>query len=312
MIGERRSLSIILFAVTLLALPLSAEANSVSFPPPIVSPTGSDLQAGPLGLNPVSSDSGVVPVAIRIPDAAVDAVVERNEIVDGVMLDPSGPWVVSWYQETGLLGDMDNTVMSGHLDYWDVGPAVFYTVGQLQQNASIYVTGEDGSSYTYAVDWVETYDIEQLTSETIRDIVGPTDYRGLTLITCGGAFDAERGQYLSRTIVRARLVDAEIATRTGDQQATAEQAPAAEEQDAQEVINPSAGMLGVGGSATVTEDGLNLRGSATTNAEVITTLLQGQQAAIIGGPAEADSFAWWQIELNNGLQGWVVEDFLAP
>lgn len=313
MLATRRFLQSSLLIVTLLALPLSADASSVSFLPPIVSSTGSDLRVGPLGLNPAASDTGVAPVTIRIPDATVDAEVERNEIVDGVMLDPSGPWVVSWYQETGLLGDMDNTVMSGHLDYWDVGPAVFYAVGQLQQNASIVVTGEDGSSYTYAVDWVETYDIDQLTPETIGEIVGPTDYRGLTLITCGGAFDEERGQYLSRTIVRARLVDAEIVTESRDQQAVTEQVPAVEEgQEAQEVVNPSASELGVGGNATVTEDGLNLRGNATTDAEVMTTLSQGQQVAIIGGPEEADGITWWQVELDNDTQGWVAEDFLSP
>jgi sortase (surface protein transpeptidase) len=313
MLAPRRFLQTSLLIVTLLALPLSADAYSVSFLPPIVSPTGSDLRVGPLGLNPAATDAGVVPVTIRIPDATVDAEVELNEIVDGVMLDPSGPWVVSWFQETSLLGDMDNTVMSGHLDYWDVGPAVFYTVGQLQQDAPIYVTGEDGSSYTYAVDWVETYGIDQLTPETISEIVGPTDYRALTLITCGGEFDEERGQYLSRTIVRARLVDAEIVTESRDQQAVAEQVPAVEEeQEAQEVVNPSASELGVGGNATVTEDGLNLRGNATTDAEVITTLSQGQQVSIIGGTEEADGLTWWQVELDNDTQGWVAEDFLSP
>lgn len=313
MLAPRRFLQTSLLIVTLLALPLSADAYSVSFLPPIVSPTGSDLRVGPLGLNPAATDAGVAPVTIRIPDATVDAEVELNEIVDGVMLDPSGPWVVSWYQETSLLGDMDNTVMSGHLDYWDVGPAVFYTVGQLQQDAPIYVTGEDGSSYTYAVDWVETYGIDQLTPETISEIVGSTGYRALTLITCGGEFDEERGQYLSRTIVRARLVDAEIVTESRDQEAAAEQVPAVEEeQEAQEVVNPSASELGVGGNATVTEDGLNLRGNATTDAEVITTLSQGQQVSIIGGPEEADGLTWWQVELDHDTQGWVAEDFLSP
>jgi uncharacterized protein YgiM (DUF1202 family) len=106
----------------------------------------------------------------------------------------------------------------------------------------------------------------------------------------------------------------------------AEQVPAVEEeQEAQEVVNPSASELGVGGNATVTEDGLNLRGNATvtedglnlrgnatTDAEVITTLSQGQQVSIIGGTEEADGLTWWQVELDNDTQGWVAEDFLSP
>jgi len=33
--------------------------------------------------------------------------------------------------------------------------------------------------------------------------VGATKKRALTLITCGGQFDAQAGHYLQRTIVRA-------------------------------------------------------------------------------------------------------------
>ena len=141
--------------------------------------SGQEL-AGPLGLNPIAGN-GTSPVSIAIPDATVDAEVERNQIVDGVMLDPSGPWVVSWYQETGELGEFSNTVMSGHVDYWDVGPAVFYTVAQLSEGAPIQVTGENGATYTYAVEWIRDYEVAGLTPEAINEIVGPTDYRALTL-----------------------------------------------------------------------------------------------------------------------------------
>lgn len=277
---------------------------------------GSELVAGPLGLNPTTG-GGTVPMAIQIPDATVDAEVEQNQIVDGVMLDPSGPWVVSWYQETALLGEVDNVVMSGHVDYWDVGPAVFYTVAQLGDNAPITVTGKDGSTYTYAVEWVKTYDVAGLTKETINEIVGPTDYRALTLITCGGEFDGE--EYLSRTVVRARLVDAEAGTgagnpevaagESGDTAETAQQqaneAPAQQEEQA-------AAALAVGGTASVTQDGLNLRASATTNSDVVTTLAAGQTLTIIGGPQDADGYTWWQIQLDDGTQGWVAADFLQP
>lgn len=271
-----------------------------------------EFVAGPLGLNPAASD-GSAPVAIQIPDATVDAEVEKNEIVDGVMLDPSGPFVVSWYQETGQLGEMDNTVMSGHVDYYDVGPAVFYTVGALGQNAPIIVTGEDGSTYTYAVETVQTYDVAGLTPEVINEIVGPTDYRALTLITCAlGTFDQEGGQYLSRTVIRARLVDAEVVAGAGtagsSEESVGEEAPVVEE----EVVNLPTGELAVGGTATVTEDGLNVRASASTSAEVVTTLAQGQQVSIIGGPEDADGFSWWQVQLDDGTQGWVASQFLEP
>lgn len=183
------------------ASPLSVEVSQV------VSPTGTDLQAGPLGLNPIvaGTDRAQLPVAILIPDAAVEAEVEQNRIVDGTMLDPSGPWVVSWYQGTSRLGEQGNSVMAGHLDYWGVGPAVFYDLAALGEDDEILVTGDTGDLFTFQVTWTRLYQLEELDTQTITDIVGPTTVASLTLITCGGEFDEATGQYLSRYVVRAEL-----------------------------------------------------------------------------------------------------------
>jgi len=187
-----------------------AMTATVSANAPIVStktgemPTTGGLRPGPIGLNPAPVlAAGVKPVAIKIQKAGVDAEVESIEIVDGKMQDPTGPWVVSWYKETAKLGEQGNAVMAGHLDYWDVGPAVFYSVGSLQTDDQIQVTGEDGQVYTYAVEWVKNYDSE---NAPISEIVGPTDDESLTLITCGGPFDYQNGVYLQRTVVRAHRV----------------------------------------------------------------------------------------------------------
>jgi hypothetical protein len=256
--------------------------------------------AGPLGLNPTPGN-GVAPISISIPDATVDAEVERNQIVDGVMLDPSGPWVVSWYQETGALGDFSNTVMSGHVDYWDVGPAVFYTVAQLAQGAPIHVTGENGATYTYVVEWIRDYEVAGLTPEAINEIVGPTDYRALTLITCGGEFDYERQEYLYRTVVRAKLVDVEGMPAAAPVDAAIEDAAPAQD-----------GALAIGGSAAITENEVNLRADATTTASVVSVLSQGQAVTIVDGPREAEGRQWWSIALADGTTGWIAAEFLAP
>jgi hypothetical protein len=165
-------------------------------------PTTGGLRPGPVGLEPRPvPTAGAVPVAIEITNAAVNAQVETIEIVNGVMQNPTGPWVVSWYRETARLGEPGNVVMAGHLDYWDVGPAVFYNVGQLAENDVIQVTGDDGQLFEYAVEWVDMFDAD---NAPIQMIVGATEYEALTLITCGGPFDYENGVYLQRTIVRAR------------------------------------------------------------------------------------------------------------
>ena len=169
---------------------------------------GDDLQAGPLGLN-TAADPGQIPVAMRIPDAGVDAEIERQQIVDGQMLDPTGPWVVSWYEGTARVGAIGNCVAAGHVDYWEVGAAVFHDLSNLDEGSLIDVTGRGGTIYTYAVTSVRQVDIETLTLEELRgpDLVGRTDYPALTLITCGGTFNGE--EYLSRDIVRAELVSSQ-------------------------------------------------------------------------------------------------------
>jgi hypothetical protein len=167
-------------------------------------PTTGGQRPGPIGQNPQAATvAGFEPISISIEKAAVDAAIEVREIVDGLMQDPTGPWVVSWYKETGRLGvPKQNAVMAAHVDYWDVGPAVFFNIRNLVKDDVVDVTGEDGNTYRYVVEWIELYEAN---NAPIQDIVGPTEEAALTLITCGGQFDYQNGEYLSRTVVRCHF-----------------------------------------------------------------------------------------------------------
>jgi sortase (surface protein transpeptidase) len=164
-------------------------------------PTTGINRPGPMGWTvgtPVAL--AVRPVAIRIPSIQVDTEVERRPIVDGKMLDPTGPFVVAWYGSTGRLGVPGNVVMAGHVDYAGVGPAIFARVGELQPGDLIDVTGEDVHIYQFAVTWSKLYDAA---NAPIDEIVGDTSAESLTLITCGGDFNYSTQHYLQRLIVRA-------------------------------------------------------------------------------------------------------------
>ena len=157
---------------------------------------------------------GVAPVELQIDSVGVDAPIELGNVTDGVMQDPSGPWVVSWYEPLGKIGEGGNVVLAGHVDYYkrdrrDPGPAVFWDVRDLPEGDIIRVVGEDGKNYEYAVQWTQAYTAAELTPEVIQnDIVGDTGQETLTLITCGGEFDPTTGEYLQRWVVRANLISA--------------------------------------------------------------------------------------------------------
>jgi hypothetical protein len=147
------------------------------------------------------------PTALVVTKAQIDAEVEVQQITDGVMQNPTGPWVVSWYEQTAELGEGSNVVMAGHVDYWEVGPAVFFNLRDLVEGDDVTVIGDDQEEFVYTVDWNDTFDLEELTSGKIAELVGPTEDPKLTLITCGGEFDYANGEYLSRMVVRASLVE---------------------------------------------------------------------------------------------------------
>lgn len=151
-----------------------------------------------------SAPRGESPVAIRIPNAAVDASVERLDIANGVMPNPSGPWVVSWYHDLATLGRGDNVVMAGHVDYWDVGPAVFWNLSQLVPGDAIEVLAERDKAFTYGVAWMKNYVVADMTPDDFDEMLGDAGSEALTLITCAiGSWDEATQEYRERTVLRA-------------------------------------------------------------------------------------------------------------
>ena len=73
----------------------------------------------------------------------------------------------------------------------------------LEQGDRVQVIGKNGAVYVYSVDWLKTYKIADLDSATIQNIIGPTPVESVTLITCGGTFDYDTGEYAERVIARA-------------------------------------------------------------------------------------------------------------
>ena len=171
-------------------------------------PTTGGARPGPVSVSDAPAaaaatapTAGARPVALRIPAIQVDAEVERAFIVDGAMQEPTGPFVVAWYGQTERVGVPGNAVFSGHVDYAGVGPAVFARVGELGVGDTIEVVAATGGQLAYAVEWSELY---PAATAPVDEILRQSDAEEVTLITCGGAFDAATGVYSDRLVVRAR------------------------------------------------------------------------------------------------------------
>ena len=152
------------------------------------------------------------PIArLAIPRFEVDApVVVRGVDANGTMETPDGPEDVAWYIFSAKPGFGSNAVFSGHVDYINYGPAVFWNLKDLVASDIVEVRLEDGTNYQYSVTDREMVPANP-PQEKLDQILGPTQQEIITLITCGGTFDPSVGQYDQRVIVRAERIYESVA-----------------------------------------------------------------------------------------------------
>jgi LPXTG-site transpeptidase (sortase) family protein len=147
---------------------------------------------------------------LMIPKIGVDASFSYHVVgADGQMPNPNGPTDVAYYDfsqwpnDGGLPGDGGNVVLAGHVDYIHYGPAVFWRLHELVPGDMITIQMKDGTKYNYKVEFNKQIAADTSSADW-SDIVSATADESITLITCGGTFEA--GHYDHRTIVWGRRV----------------------------------------------------------------------------------------------------------
>ena len=60
------------------------------------------------------------------------------------------------------------------------------------------------------------------------------------------------------------------------------------------------------------EAGVTVRGGPGTSNGRITLANEGDLLLVIGGPESADDLLWWNVELEDGTQGWAAGLYLVP
>ena len=149
-----------------------------------------------------------------IPKIDVDAPVgAKGADASGVMESPDGPWDVVWYDFTAKPGVGGNAVFGGHVDYVNLGPAVFWELRYLVQGDMIEIRLKDSTVYRYRVAAMATVDVDAGT-EDLGKVLGPTEQEVITLITCNGTFDRAAQTYDERLIVRAERITDNAAGQT--------------------------------------------------------------------------------------------------
>jgi LPXTG-site transpeptidase (sortase) family protein len=136
---------------------------------------------------------------LRVERVGIDAPVETRGIdANNTMESPDGPYNVAWYDFTPKPGMGGNAAFSGHVDYINHGPAVFWRLRELVAGDIIEVQLEDGTRLRYAVTGMESYPLDTI---PMAEVLAPTSVDSVTLITCDG--DARGGSYSHRLVVRA-------------------------------------------------------------------------------------------------------------
>ncbi|WBB82046.1 class F sortase [Micromonospora sp. WMMD882] len=145
----------------------------------------------------------VPPVRLRIPAIDVTATVDPVGVDAGTGEFAVPPSVdeVGWYRYgPGLEAGRGSIVVAGHVDSATQGRGAFHRLRELDRGDTVTLTGRDGTDRAYRVVAREEYDKTRIPLE--RYFARDGEVR-LTLITCGGPFDAEARRYRDNVVVTA-------------------------------------------------------------------------------------------------------------
>ncbi len=190
---------------------VDSESRQSTDPDPAVNPlstiprTRSDATVLPI------RDPGATPRQIRIPRLSIDAPIDEVGLIgDGKVEVPRDVSRTGWYRYSQVLeSDEGSTVIVGHRDGVDQGAGAFYGLGELQLGDRIVVTTAGGDRVRYEVVARESFDKQIVPLDELFSSAGP---HRLTLITCGGPFEASNLGYTDNEVDTA-VPDDDVATR---------------------------------------------------------------------------------------------------
>ncbi len=145
-----------------------------------------------------------IPVRLEIP--RLEIIVPFGDplgvSMNGEVLVPARFDEVGWYQYGPTPGEQGPAVVLGHIDSYH-GPAVFYSLGQLEPGDDIFIERADGQKVRFVVKRSQRYEQASFPSELVY---GDVTYVGLRLVTCSGRYNYHSNRYSHNLVVYAEAV----------------------------------------------------------------------------------------------------------
>jgi sortase (surface protein transpeptidase) len=174
-------------------------------------PPDADVSATPSTTTPSATPvpyNGAV-TRFKIPRFKVDSPIEGIGLgPDNRLETPRDPHNTGWYTNYDRPGAPGNAVFSAHVDYWPdiLGP--FFNLAKMERGDEVVIQMDDGRLYKYRVIAKQRFDVSDIPmGDLIWPKTRPKNAEWITLITCGGRFQASReggpGEYLDRDVVVA-------------------------------------------------------------------------------------------------------------
>jgi len=187
------------------AAPRYISLNMETTPVPTVEPVA---EPTPPVMTYVASNAPVrkpdhleLPLRLTIPRLGVDGlVIAVGLALDGSMEVPQRPQDVGWYQYSARPGAKGNSVLAGHLNWYGVD-GVFRRLAEMVPGDTVTVLAADGEERKYAVEWHQEW---PLNTAPVGKVFEPLDVPALTLITCGGRWNAATQRYDTRVVIRCQ------------------------------------------------------------------------------------------------------------
>jgi hypothetical protein len=201
------------------ALPSPPAATPATPPTPGTTPTTATTAA------PASAGAAGVPIRVRIgvpsshhPQGVRASVVQHGLSSAGWIYIPPDPAVLAWdSDDAAVTADHGTAIIAGHINYVINGRTVVGALVDLAEYARtgigkvVTVTLSSGDRVRFRIAEVRVYTKDDLAADAgLRERLydqkgryGPQHAARLLLVSCGGPFDPDTGEYLENVFVYA-------------------------------------------------------------------------------------------------------------